>query len=998
MLFSKLQALVLGLTLASEATARAVNLDTQSLYNRQQDLVTWDDHSLFVRGERVMVFSGEFHPFRLPVPGLWLDVLQKIKASGYNCISIYIDWFLLEGEPGKFRAEGVFDLQPFFDAAKQAGLYVLARPGPYINAEVSGGGFPGWLSRVPGALRTNTDEFIGATDNYIKEISKIIAKNQITNDGPVILLQIENEYQNAIDGYDMPSYDYWNSVEGQFRDTDIAVPIINNEAHQYGYITAHTPASVDIYGHDGYPLGFDCENPQSWPEDGLPTDWLAINNEIAPDTPYTIPEFQGGGFQHWGQAGFANCALLLNMEFERVLYKNNYAVGATIFNIYMIYGGTNWGNLGGHQGFTSYDYGAQITEERQLWREKYSEVKLQANFFHVSPAFLEADRFNSSLQFTHNDAITVTPATTNSTKFYIARHTDYANTESVPYRLTVKTVDYGEIEIPQLGDSLVMNRRDSKIHVSDYPAGDKHIIYSSAEVFTWKKYDDKTILVVYGGPNEHHELAVANDDNDFRILEGDEGENVSVQSAKDDYTIISWDISDDPEDRKVVRVHSDFYIYMLNRNEAYNFWVPPTGAGSDYGTSDVIVKAGYLMRTAQVDGATLNLVGDVNATTPIEIIGGAPAKLEALNFNGRSLPFTQSNLGVVKATVDFEAPDIKLPCLSNLQWKKIDSLPEISGDYDDSAWVDADLEESPNDRYPIKTHVSLRAGDYGFHTGSVLFRGHFTANGKESTFEVVPQGGSASGSSLWLDDTFLGSYLGEAEVINGTITADLPALEDGSEHVFTLVMDHMGLHDNYVVGEDMLKDPRGIQAYDFPGHDGSDITWKMTGNLGGEQYVDKVRGPLNEGGLFVERQGFHQPSAPTSAWDEGKPTDGMSDPGITYYTATFDLDIPEGYDVPLAFKFDDDVSDGVYRAQLYVNGYQYGKFVPLIGPQYRFPVHEGILNHHGENTIGITIWAQERGGAKPKGLGWDVSMITETGFGTVELSPAPGWEKRKGAY
>lgn len=77
--------------------------------------------------------------------------------------------------------------------------------------------------------------------------------------------------------------------------------------------------------------------------------------------------------------------------------------------------------MGHAEGYTSYDYGAQITEERQVWREKYSEVKLQANFFHVSPAFLEADRFNSSLAFTNNAAITVTPATTDKTKFYISR-------------------------------------------------------------------------------------------------------------------------------------------------------------------------------------------------------------------------------------------------------------------------------------------------------------------------------------------------------------------------------------------------------------------------------------------------------------------------------------------------------------------------------------------------------------------------------------------------
>lgn len=73
------------------------------------------------------------------------------------------------------------------------------------------------------------------------------------------------------------------------------------------------------------------------------------------------------------------------------------------------------------QGYTSYDYGAPITEERLVWREKYSEMKLQAHFFHVSPAYLVADRFNSSLDWTDNPAVTVTPATTNTTKFYIAR-------------------------------------------------------------------------------------------------------------------------------------------------------------------------------------------------------------------------------------------------------------------------------------------------------------------------------------------------------------------------------------------------------------------------------------------------------------------------------------------------------------------------------------------------------------------------------------------------
>lgn len=129
-----------------------------------QDLFAWDNRSLLIRGERAVMFSGEVHPFRLPVPGLWLDVLQRVKALGFNMVSFYVDWALLEGKPGRFRADGVFALEPFFRAAADAGIYLLARPGPYINAEVSGGGFPGWLQRLKGVLRTDAGDYLGATE------------------------------------------------------------------------------------------------------------------------------------------------------------------------------------------------------------------------------------------------------------------------------------------------------------------------------------------------------------------------------------------------------------------------------------------------------------------------------------------------------------------------------------------------------------------------------------------------------------------------------------------------------------------------------------------------------------------------------------------------------------------------------------------------------------------------------------------------------------------
>jgi hypothetical protein len=99
----------------------------------------------------------------LPVPSLWLDVFQKIKALGMNTVSFYLDWALLEGKQGFVSAEGPLALEPLFDAAKQAGVYLIARPGPYINAEAAGGGFPGWLQRVNATLRTTDADYMNAT-------------------------------------------------------------------------------------------------------------------------------------------------------------------------------------------------------------------------------------------------------------------------------------------------------------------------------------------------------------------------------------------------------------------------------------------------------------------------------------------------------------------------------------------------------------------------------------------------------------------------------------------------------------------------------------------------------------------------------------------------------------------------------------------------------------------------------------------------------------------
>ncbi|KAK9787636.1 putative Beta-galactosidase [Seiridium cardinale] len=996
--------LVLSCLRSIVATAK----DTQSgfkisPYKRAplQDIVTWDEHSIFVRGERVLFFSGEFHPFRLPVPSLWPDVLQKIRSLGFTGVSFYVDWALLEGKPGEYSAEGVFALEPFFEAASKAGLYLLARPGPYINAEVSGGGFPGWLQRLQGTLRTNDTDYLAATENYVTSVLQSISKAQITNGGPVILVQPENEYSEAVSGYyPFPNADYMSFVEEQFRNNGIVVPLISNDVGPDGHNAPGQPAPVDIYGHDGYPLGFDCSNPASWKT--FNTNWRTLHLQQSPTTPYAIVEFQGGSFDPWGGVGFDKCLSLVNSEFERVYYKNNYGFGLSIYNIYMIFGGTNWGNLGHPGGYTSYDYGSPISEDRSVAREKYSELKLQANFIVGSPAFLTAvPGAPSTTLYTTSADLYVTPLKSNQTQFYVVsdaaiRHSTFNSTSATTYKLTLGGTSIGNITVPQLAGALSLNGRDSKIHVSDYDIGGAKLIYSTAEIFTWQKYDDSTVLVVYGGPGEQHELAIARNTTRGQTIQA--SPDLRVESTAASF-IVNWQATSTDQ---YVRI-GDLQVYIVDRDSAYNFWVVPV-PGSE-GTlytktedSNLIIKSGYLIRSANATKESLDITGDLNATSPLWIAGGAPKDLRTLTFNGKEIDFSIDRNGAVLADLVYTPPDIDVPVLQDLDWYYIDTLPEVQVGYDDSQWTLASLSESNNTNRALTTPTSLYASDYGYHAGTLIYRGKFIANGDETTVHFQTQGGLAFGSSVFFDGTFLGSTVGNKSEASANATLSLPQLNANETYVFTIVIDNMGLDEEWTVGSNTMKAPRGVLDYDLSGHDQSDVTWKLTGNLGGEDYIDHVRGPLNEGGLWAERQGYHLPDPPVSTWSKGaSPADGIDAPGIGFFTTSFDLDLPEGYDIPISVRLGDLNSTSALRVQIYVNGWQFGKYVANIGPQTEYPIPEGIWNYHGQNWLAISLWSLDSAGGKVDSIELVASQAVETGRQQVELVDSPGWSERPGA-
>lgn len=451
----------------------------------------------------------------------------------------------------------------------------------------------------------------------------------------------------------------------------------------------------------------------------------------------------------------------------------------------------------------------------------------------------------------------------------------------------------------------------------------------------------------------------------------------------------------------------------IDRNSAYNYWVPilPQN-GSAYGSSlmnpeAVIVNGGYLVRSASVDGSTLSLQADFNTSTTLEVIG-APEGVSQLRVNGKDLAYTRSPLGDWISTPDVRIPKLAVPDLTTLDWRRVDSLPEIRPGYNDSAWPLADRVASNNTVAPLKTPVSLYGSDYGFHAGALVFRGHFTARGDESRLRMRTAGGSAFASAVWLNGTFLGSFKNAAVADDANSTYNVPALRRGEHYVLTVVVDTTGLSENFNSGFDTMKSPRGILDYALLSGNAATATaispWKLTGNLGGEDYADSFRGPLNEGGLFFERQGYHLPSPPLEEFTPGSsPFAGLDRPGIAYYVAPLFLDYPsDAYDIPLSFVFDGEQGKNQttadYRATLFVNGFQYGKYASNIGPQTEFPVPQGILDYKGRNWIGIAIWALDETGARVPGLRLKAGTAVQTSRREVATVDGTRYAKREHAY
>jgi hypothetical protein len=561
-----------------------------------------------------------------------------------------------------------------------------------------------------------------------------------------------------------------------------------------------------------------------------------------------------------------------------------------------------------------------------------------------------------------------------------------------------------------VADNVTLNGRQSKILVTNYSFGEHQLLYATADVLTYGVFGDVDVLVFY-------------------LLEGQAGEfafttseqltyNVTGSSAVSTMTLNGTQAFQWVQGTglTVAQFSNGVLVYLLDQPTAWKFWAPATVSGPYSGPTEKIFVIGpYLVRSANVSDGTISISGDNDNATSIEVyVGDTP--VERILWNGSPLQLTRTNYGSYNASIPgVEGRTISLPKLQ--KWCTADSLPERLPEYDDSRWTVCNKTSTLSPVKPLTLPV-LFSSDYGFYSGAKIYRGYF--DGQNASFvNITASGGLAFGWSAFVNGMPIGGDNGNASLSTTSAVLAIPAsVLRATDNVITVVVDYHG-HDETSTARG-VENPRGIlgaalttvadsnnSTSNTVGTAGGFKLWKIAGNAGGgagTATLDPVRGPMNEGGLLAERLGWFLPGFPvrnsaafncSTCSDSTSPLGGLAGPGIRFYLTNFTLDIDADLDVPLGIRMS--APNGtVARIMIWVNGYQYGKYEPHIGPQSVFPVPPGVINNRGVNTLGLSMWAQTGAGARLSAV--EVikygAYVTDFGFGNDWSVLQPGWRDR----
>ena len=298
-------------------------------------------------GKPFQIISGAIHYARVP-RAYWRDRLRKARAMGLNTVETYVFWNKHEAKQGDFDFSGQNDVAEFIREAQQEGLFVILRPGPYVCAEWDFGGYPAWLLREPGmVVRSSNSAFMAAASRWLHRLGKELAPLQSANGGPIIAVQVENEYGSF--GSD---HGYMEQIHHLLIDSGF------DKAMLY---TADGAAEVANGSLPELPVAINFGTGEAKAE-------FAAFDKIRPNGPRMCGEYWAGWFDHWGGRHAQTDANAEAADLKWMLEKG-YSV-----NLYMFYGGTSFGWMNGANSdgknyepdVTSYDYDAPVSESGEL--------------------------------------------------------------------------------------------------------------------------------------------------------------------------------------------------------------------------------------------------------------------------------------------------------------------------------------------------------------------------------------------------------------------------------------------------------------------------------------------------------------------------------------------------------------------------------------------------------------------------------------------------------
>ena len=273
-----------------------------------------------VDGKPTCFRSGSMHYFRIH-PDLWMDRLVKLKQCGLNTVETYLPWNLHEETEGNFCFSGGLDVERYVGMAASLGLMVILRPGPYICSEWDFGGLPAWLLNKPGLrIRCSNREYLDAVDRYFSVLLPRLRRLQWTEGGPVVLMQIENEYGSV--GNDTR---YLRHLYDLFRDSGITIPLFISD---WGSATVMDSGSIPETL-----LTVNCPS--------HPGPFLDEMQKLRPETPEFVMELWSGVSHRWNAPYLRHGTQDVVQDVEEMLQRGN------SFNFYMFHGGTSFGFLNG---------------------------------------------------------------------------------------------------------------------------------------------------------------------------------------------------------------------------------------------------------------------------------------------------------------------------------------------------------------------------------------------------------------------------------------------------------------------------------------------------------------------------------------------------------------------------------------------------------------------------------------------------------------------------